>query len=120
MNLRQGLLCVTLLAALSAHAMDGSITKEEFDQIVVNPFKATSAKNGTVVEVHLKADGSVVARQGYNDVGTWRRDGDAGYCVRWNKQRFDDRCSTFVKREGKLALNSPTGELTWWVEPLPK
>ena len=79
MNLRQGLLCVTMLAALSAHAMDGAITKEEFDQIVVNPFKATSAKNGTVVEVHLKADGSVVARQGYNDVGTWRRDGDAGY-----------------------------------------
>ena len=32
MNLRQGLLCVTMLAALSAHAMDGAITKEEFDQ----------------------------------------------------------------------------------------
>lgn len=120
MNLSHGLLCVTMLAAFSAHATDGAITKQEFDQIVVNPFKATHAKNGTVVEVHLKADGSVVARQGYNDVGTWRREGDAGYCVRWNKQRFDDRCSTFVRREGKLALNAPNGELTWWVESQPK
>jgi len=120
MNLKPLFLCVALLiSALSAHATDEPISKEEFDKIATSPFKATSTRNGTVVEVHLKSDGSVVARQGYNDIGTWRRNGDAGYCVRWNKQRFDDRCTTFIKRDGKLALSPSSGILEWWVESLP-
>ena len=116
MTWKLGLLFVTLFASAAAQAADPHITKEEFDQLIASPFKAINVKNGNVVEIHLKADNSAVARQGYNDIGTWRRDGDAGYCISWNKQRFDDRCATFVKREGKLALNSSAGELTWWVE----
>ena len=120
MKPRHGIFCLALIAAFSAHSADTPINKDEFDQLVASPFKAINAKNSNVVEIHMKPDGSVVAKEGYNDIGTWRRDGDAGYCIRWNKQRFDDRCTTFVRRDGKLALNSPTGELTWWVEPLPK
>ena len=120
MCMKQLFLCVALLAALSASAADEQISKEEFEQIVANPFKATNAKSGSIVEMHMKSDGSVVARQGYNDIGTWRRNGDAGYCVRWNKQRFDDRCTTFIKRDGKLALSASSGNLDWWVESLQK
>lgn len=120
MKSRYGILFVTLFVTTVAQAADPHITKDEFDQLIARPFKAINVKNGNVVEIHLKPDNSAVAAQGYNDIGTWRRDGDAGYCVRWNKQRFDDRCSYFVKRDGKLAIVPPNGELAWWVEPLQK
>lgn len=116
MHIHHGLLCVTQLVAGGAHAADATVSKDEFDQVIAQPFKATNIKSGLVVEIHLRADGSVVARQGYNDIGTWRRNGDTGYCVRWNKQRLDDRCTDFVKQDGKLAGTAPTGEVTWWIE----
>lgn len=62
------------------------------------------------------ADGYAVASVGQSDVGTWRRNGDAGYCARWSKQPQDDRCINFVKRDGKLAATAPSGEVTWWIE----
>ena len=120
MHVHHGLLCATLvLVAAGAHASDTKVSKDEFDQVIAQPFKATNIKTGLVVEIHLKSDGSVVARNGYNDVGTWRRNGDTSYCVRWNKQRLDDRCTDFVRQDGKLAGTAPTGELTWWIEGAP-
>lgn len=119
MRIRHGLLCTALLVAGGAHASDAVVSKDEFEQVIAQPYKATNIKSGLVVEVHLKSDGSIVARQGYNDIGTWRRNGDTGYCARWNKQRYEDRCTNFVKQDGKLAGTGPTGEVTWWIERAP-
>jgi hypothetical protein len=116
MNISRGLLCTALLVAGGAYAADAAISKDEFDQVIAKPFTATHAKNGLVVELHLKSDGYAVASQGYNDVGTWRRNGDVGYCVRWNKQRFDDRCTSFIRQDGKLAATGSSGEVAWWIE----
>ncbi len=117
MKVQRILLCTTLLIAGAAIAQDAAVTKDEFDLLVSKPFKATHMKKGGfVVEVHLKPDGSAIASQGQSDTGTWRRNGDAGYCVRWSKQPVDDRCVNFVKRDGKLAATAPSGEVTWWVE----
>ena len=117
MNFRRALLCVALLSAGSANASDAPASKEEFDRITAAPFKAIHmTREGFVVQIHLKQDGYAVASLSHNDVGSWRRNGDAGYCVRWNKQRLDDRCVNFVKRDGKLAATAPNGEVVWWIE----
>lgn len=117
MRFKLALLYVTLLGAGTAFAQDAAVSKDEFDQITASPFKATHMKkSGFAVEIHLKADGSAVASLGQNDVGTWRRNGDAAYCVRWNKHTLDDLCVNFVKRDGKLAATAPNGVVTWWVE----
>ena len=120
MNFKIGLTCFAFFGSTMAHAADAPIPKNEFEQIIASPFTATNAKSGLVVNVHLKPDGSAVVRQGYNDVGTWRRDGDSGYCVRWNKRRTDESCAYFVKRDGKLGVNAASGELTYWIEPSEK
>lgn len=109
-------LAAALLAAGAARAEDAPVTADEFTQVVASPFKATNAKSGLVINIHLRPNASVVASNGYNDVGTWRRDGDATYCVRWNKQRLEDRCARMVRRDGKLGLLDGTGNLAWWVE----
>ncbi|MPN24348.1 hypothetical protein SDC9_171746 [bioreactor metagenome] len=98
------------------HAQDAELTAAEFDQITASPFKARNAKSGILVQLHLKPGGTAVASHDYNDVGDWRRDGDAGYCVRWSKQRMDERCSRIARRNGKLALLDKQGQPGWWVE----
>ena len=115
MYFNRALVCAALLAS-SSYAADTAVSKDEFDRIIAAPFKVTNVKSGLVVELHLKADGYATASQGYNDVGPWRRQGDNGYCVRWNKRRLDDRCVSFVKRDGKYAVTEPNGEVAWWLE----
>ena len=116
MNLRPALLTAALLLSANAFANNPALSKDEFDQMIAQPFKATNGKSGLIVEIHLKPDNSAVARKGYNDIGTWRRNGDAGYCVRWNKQRFEERCTNFVKQDGKVLGVAPPGDVTWWIE----
>ena len=116
MRCKLGMCMAALLATTTAYSADEAVSTTEFDQITSTPFIVTNAKSGMAVEVHLKAGGTAAASQGYNDVGTWRREGNSGYCVRWNKQRLDDRCSNFIRRDGKLGLASPPSEdVTWWV-----
>ena len=116
MNLRPALLTAALLLSANAFANNPALSKDEFDQLIAQPFKATNGKSGLIVEIHLKPDNSAVARKGYNDIGTWRRNGDAGYCVRWNKQRVEERCTNFVKQDGKVLGVVPPGDVTWWIE----
>ena len=116
MNLRPALLPAALLLSANAFANNPALSKDEFDQLIAQPFKATNGKSGLIVEIHLKPDNSAVARKGYNDIGTWRRNGDAGYCVRWNKQRVEERCTNFVKQDGKVLGVAPPGDVTWWIE----
>ena len=117
MNFRPTLLAAAaLLLSANAFANSPALSKDEFDQLIAQPFKATNGKSGFIVEIHLKPDGSAVARKGYNDIGTWRRNGDAGYCVRWNKQRMDDRCTNFVRQDEKVFGVVPPGEVTWLIE----
>lgn len=111
------LFVVALLVSVAAHATDEALSSAEFDHVIAKPYKATHAKNGTVVELQLMPDGSASVRQGYNDVGTWHRDGEASYCVRWKRYRTYNRCSTLIKRDGKFALLTAGGDLAWWVEP---
>jgi hypothetical protein len=110
------LAAAALLLSANAFANSPALSKDEFDQLIAQPFKATNGKSGLIVEIHLKPDGSAVARKGYNDIGTWRRNGDAGYCVRWNKQRMDDRCTNFVRQDEKVFGVVPPGEVTWLIE----
>ena len=117
MYFNRALVCAALLACGGSYAADTTaISKDEFERIIAAPFKVTNIKSGLVVQIHLKADGYATASQGYNDVGPWRRQGDAGYCIRWNKRRLDDRCVNFVKHDGKLAVTEPNGEVAWWLE----
>lgn len=118
MRIPVAIACTLMTIASQAHASQEPATKEEFESLISAPFKATHLKNNSIVEVTLKADGSAVARQSYNDIGTWRRDGDSGYCVRWNKSRFDDRCAYLTKRDGKFAFGPQLGDPVWQVEPL--
>lgn len=120
MRSKQGLVFLALLCALGAQAADVPLSKEEFDAVTAQPFKATNINTGTVVHLHLKSDGAVVASQGYNDVGTWRKAGESGYCLRWSKQRLDERCSDFMRRDGKTGLTVPEGGIGWWVEEIKK
>lgn len=117
MNFTQPMLAIALLAAGAAFAQDTAVTKDEFDQITAKPFKAIHMqKKGVVVEIHLKADGSAVASVGQSDAGSWRRNGEAGYCARWSKQPADELCINFLKRDGKLAATAPNGAVAWWIE----
>ena len=72
MNLRPALLTAALLLSANAFANNPALSKDEFDQMIAQPFKATNGKSGLIVEIHLKPDNSAVARKGYNDIGTWR------------------------------------------------
>ena len=100
-----------------AHAQEPApVTAAEFDQITANPMKLKNASSGAVVQVHLKAGGSAVISQAYNDVGDWKRKDDASYCVRWSKQRPEERCSTIVRRDGKVGFIDPSGQLAWWLQ----
>ena len=116
MNLLPALLTDALLLSATAFANNPALSKDEFDQMIAQPFKATNGKSGLIVEIHLKPDNSPVAPKGYIDIGPWRRNGDAGYCVRWNKQRVEERCTNFVKQDGKVLGVVPPGDVTWWIE----
>lgn len=116
MHRHLGLVLALALATTTASATDEMLSNAEFEQMTSSPFVATNAKSGLVVEIELKSGGQAVARRGYNDVGSWHKQGDSAYCVRWNKQRLDDRCAQFVRHDGKLALTASPGEdVAWWV-----
>ena len=56
MNLRPALLTAALLLSANAFANNPALSKDEFDQLIAQPFKATNGKSGLIVEIHLKPD----------------------------------------------------------------
>jgi len=111
------------LAAEAAMAQDAAppatdvpLTAQEFQAFVAKPFRSLPP-SGKVFHVELQPGGKAVISNDYNDVGTWRTEADNGYCLRWNKQRFDEKCYRMVKRAGRLAMLGVDGVLVSWIEP---
>lgn len=46
MNLRPALLTAALLLSANAFANNPALSKDEFDQLIAQPFKATNGKSG--------------------------------------------------------------------------
>ncbi|MDM0115692.1 hypothetical protein QTI66_26315 [Variovorax sp. J22R133] len=103
MKLHEHLIAVALaLGAGHAWANDVPLSNDQIQSDIIGKTIVWKLDDGKNYELQLAPGGKATVSGPYNDVGTWRMNGEGSYCTRWNKQTLAENCVQIVRRDGAL------------------